>query len=112
MVISGTCTTEYETGSDDGLGIKDDLEVEGSTGVGVIHLFFAIGPLEVTVTSCSLTSVTLTKGTATSGGAGGISVKAFAEVMRGGAANTLVTGSSQEDDKPDAKTLMQLAAGS
>ena len=72
MVISGTCTTEYETGSDDGLGVKGDVEVEGSTGVGVIHLFFAIGPLEVTVTSCSLTSVTPTMGTTTGGGPGGI----------------------------------------
>ena len=34
MVISGTCTTEYETRSDDGLGVKGDVEVEGSTGVG------------------------------------------------------------------------------
>ena len=33
------------------------------------------------------------------------------EVMRGGAGNTLFTGSSQEDDKPDAKTSMQSAAG-
>ena len=31
-------------------------------------------------------------GTATGGGAGGISVKAFAAVMRGGAGNTLDTG--------------------
>ena len=38
-------------------------------------------------------------------------MKAFTEVMRGGAGNTLVTGSSQEDDKPDAKTSMQLATG-
>ena len=52
MVISGTCTTEYETGSDDGLGVEGDVEVEGSTGVGVICLFFAIGPSEVPVTSC------------------------------------------------------------
>ena len=72
MVISGTCTTEYETGSDDGLGVEGDIEVEGSTGVGVIHLIFAIGPLEVTVTSCGLTSVTPTMGTAKGGGAGGI----------------------------------------
>ena len=50
-------------------------------------------------------------GTATGGGAEGISVKAFAEVMRGGAGNTLFTGSSQEDDKPDTKISMQLAAG-
>ena len=42
MVISGTCTTEYETGSDDGLGVKGDVEVEGSTGVGVIHLFLLL----------------------------------------------------------------------
>ena len=111
MVISGTCTTEYETGSDDGLGVEGDMEVEGSTGVGVICLFFAIGPLEVPVTSCSSTSVTPTMGTATGGGAEGISVNAFTEVMRGGAGNTLFTGSSQEDDKPDAKTSMQLAAG-
>ena len=111
MVISGTCTTEYETGSDDGLGVEGNVEVEGSTGVGVIHLFFAIGPLEVTVTSCSLTSVTPTMGTTTGGGAGGVGVKAFTEVMRGGAGNTFVTGSSQEDDKPDAKTSMQLATG-
>ena len=72
MVISGTCTTEYETGSDDGLGVKGDLEVEGSTGVGVIHLFFAIGPFEVTVTSCSMASVTPTMGNATGGGDGGM----------------------------------------
>ena len=72
MVISGTCTTEYETGSDDHLGVKGDIEVEGSTGVGVILLFFAIGPSEVTVTSCSSTSVTPTLGTTTGGGAGGI----------------------------------------
>ena len=30
-------------------------------------------------------------------------MKAFAEVMRGGAGNTLVTGSSQKNDKPDAR---------
>ena len=72
MVISGTCTTEYETGSDDGLGVEGDIEVEGSTGVGVFHLFFAIGPSEVTVTSCGSTSVTPTMGTTTGGGAGGI----------------------------------------
>ena len=92
MVISGTCTTEYETGSDDGLGVKGDIEVAGSTGVGVIHLFFATGPLEVTVTSCSLSSVTPTMGTTTGGGAGGISVKAFAAVMRGGVGNILDMG--------------------
>ena len=92
MVISGTCTTEYETGSDEGLGVEGDVEVEGSTEVGVIHLFFAIGPLEVTVISCSLSSVTPTVGTATGGGAGCISVKAFAAVMRGGAGNTLDMG--------------------
>ena len=40
MVISGTCTTEYETGSDDGLGVEGAVEVEDSTGVGVILLFF------------------------------------------------------------------------
>ena len=50
-------------------------------------------------------------GTTTGGGAEGISVNAFAEVMRGGAGNTLFTGSSQEDDKPNAKTSMQLATG-
>ena len=72
MVISGTCTTEYETGSDDGLGVKGDMEVEGSPGVGVIHLFFATGPSEVTVTSCGSTSVTPTMDIATGGGAGGI----------------------------------------
>ena len=72
MVISGTCTTEYETGSDDGLGVEGDVEVEGSTGVGVILLFFATGPSEVTVTSCGSSSVTPTMGTATGGGAGGI----------------------------------------
>ena len=72
MVISGTCTTEYETGSDDGLGVEGDVEVEGSTRVGVIHLFFAIGPLEVTVTSRGSTSVTPTMDTATGGSAGGI----------------------------------------
>ena len=88
MVISGTCTTEYETGSDDGLGDGGDIEVEGSTGVGVICLFFAIGLSEVTVNSCGLSSVTPTLGTAAGGGAGGISVKAFAAVMRGGAGNT------------------------
>ena len=92
MVISGTCTTEYETGSDDGLGVEGDIEVEGSTGEGVIHLFFATGPSEVKVTSCSLSSVTPTMGTATGSGAGGISVKAFAAVMRGGAGNNLDTG--------------------
>ena len=48
------------------------MEVEGSTGVGVIHLFFAIGPLEVTVTSCGSTSATPTMDTATGGGAGDI----------------------------------------
>ena len=72
MVISGTCTTEYETVSDDGLGVEGDIEVEGSTEVGVILLFFAIGPLEVTVTSCGSTSITPTMGTATGGGAGAI----------------------------------------
>ena len=92
MVISGTCTTEYETGSDDGLGVEGDVEGEGSTGVGVIHLFFAIGPSEVTVTSCSLSSVTPTMGSTTGGGAGGVSVKAFPAVMRGGAGNTLDMG--------------------
>ena len=110
MVISGTCTTEYETGSDDGLGVEGDDEVEGSTGVGVILCFFATGPLEVTVTSCSSSSVTPTMGTTTGGGAGGIRVKAFAAVMRGGAGNTLDKGCSEEDDKPDANTSMQLAA--
>ena len=38
-------------------------------------------------------------------------MNAFAEVMRGGAGNTLDTGSSEEDDKPDAKTSMQSATG-
>ena len=53
MVISGTCTTEYETGSDDGLGVKGDMELEGSTAVGVICLFLQLnlwrsqGPLVV-----------------------------------------------------------------
>ena len=89
MVISGTCTTEYETGSDDGLGVEGDVEVEGSTGVGVICLFFGIEPLEVPVTSCGSTSVTPIMGTTTGGGAEGISVNAFAEVMRGGAGNYL-----------------------
>ena len=111
MVISGTCTTEYETGSDDGLGVEVDIEVEGSTGVGVILLFFATGHLEVTVTSCGSSSVTPTMGTATGGGAGGIQVKAFATVMRDGADKTLLTGCSEEDDKPDANTLMQSATG-
>ena len=87
------------------------MEVEGSTGVGVICLFFAIEPLEDPGTSCGSTSVTPIMGTATGDGAEGISVNAFAKVMRGGAGNTLLTGSSQEDDKPDAKTSMQLAAG-
>ena len=58
MVISGTCTTEYETGSDDSLGVEGDDEVEGSTGVGVILLFLVTGPSEVTVTCCSSLSVT------------------------------------------------------
>ena len=71
MVISGTCTTEYETGSDDSLGVKGDNEVEGSTGVGLILLFLVTGPSEVTVTSCGL-SVTPSMGTATGGGAGGV----------------------------------------
>ena len=72
MVISGTCTTEYETGSDDGLGVEGDVEVEGSTGVGVILIFFAVGPSEVTVTSYGSSSVTPTMGTTTGGGARGI----------------------------------------
>ena len=72
MDISGTCTTEYEIGSDDGLGVEGDDEVEGSTAVGVILHFFATGPSEVTVTSCSLSSVTPTMGTTTGGGVGGI----------------------------------------
>ena len=92
MVISGTCTTEYETGSDDGLGVEGDNEVEGSTGVGVILCFFATVPSEVTVTSCSLSSVTPSMGPTTGGGAGGIRVKAFGAVMRGGAGITLPTG--------------------
>ena len=111
MVISGTCTTEYETGSDDGLGVEGDVEVEGSTGVGVICLFLAIEPSEVPGTSCSSTSVTPIIGTATGSGAEGVSVNAFTEVMRGCAGNTLLTGSSQEDDKPDARTSKQSAAG-
>ena len=110
MVISWTCTTEYETESDDGLSVKGDVEVEGSTGVGVIcFFFFAIGPPEVTVTSYGMTSVTSTMGTTKGGGTGGIWVKAFTEVMRGGAGNTLVTGWSQEDDKPDSNTSMESA---
>ena len=80
-------------------------------GRGYLSFFFAIGPLEVTVTSCSLSSVTPTMGTATGVGAGGIWVKAFAAVMRGGAGNTLVAGWSEEDDKPDDNTSMQLATG-
>ena len=111
MVISGTCTTEYDTGSDDGLGVEGDVEVEGSTGVGVICLFFAMEPLEVPGTSCSSTSVTPIIGTTTGGGAEGVSVNAFTEVMRGGAGNILLTGSSQEDVKPDARTSMQSATG-
>ena len=111
MVISQTCTTEYETGSDDGLGVEGDMEVEGSTGVGVICLFFAMEPLEVPGISCGPTSVTPIMGTTTGGGAEGVSVNAFTEVMRGGAGNILLTGSSQEDDKPDARTSMQSAAG-
>ena len=111
MVISGTCTTEYETGSNDGLGVECDVEVEGSMGGGVIHLFLAMEPLEVPGTSCSSTSVTPFMGTTTGSGAEGVSVNAFTEVKRGGAGNTLFTGSSQEDDKPDAKTSTQLAAG-
>ena len=72
MVISGTCTTEYETGSDDGLGVEGaDEEVEGSTGIGVILLFLVAGPSEVTVTS-SGSSVTPSMGTATGGVAGGV----------------------------------------
>ena len=109
MVISGTCTTE--TGSDDGLGVEGEDEVEGSTGVGVILLLFATGPSEVTVTSCSSSSVTPTMGTTTGGGAGGVRVKAFAAVMRGGAGNTLDKGCSEEDDKPDANTSIQSATG-
>ena len=96
MVISGTCTTEYETGSDDGLGVEGDMEVEGSTGVGVICLFFVMVPLEVPGTSCSSTSVIPIMGTTTGDGAEGVSVNAFIEVMRGGAGNILLTGSSQE----------------
>ena len=38
-------------------------------------------------------------------------MNAFAEVMRGGAGKILLTGSSQEDDKPDARMSMQLATG-
>ena len=38
-------------------------------------------------------------------------MKAFAAVMRGGSGKTLLTGCSEEDDKPDANTSMQLAAG-
>ena len=91
MVISGTCTTEYETGSDDGLGVKGADEVEGSTGVGVILLFLVTGPSEVTVTSCGSSSVTPSMGTATGGGAGGVQVKAFGAVIRGGAGLTLPT---------------------
>ena len=72
MVISGTCTTEYETGSDDGLGVEGDMEVEGSTGVGVIRLFFAMEPSGVPGPSCSSTSVTPIMGTATGGGAEGV----------------------------------------
>ena len=37
-------------------------------------------------------------------------MNAFTAVMRGGAVNVLLTGSSQEDDKPDARTSIQLAA--
>ena len=111
MVISGICTTEYETGSDDGLGVEGDDEVEGSTGVGVILLFLATGPLEVTVNSCGSSSVTPSMGTATGGGAGGIRVKAFGAVMRDGAGITLPTGCSEEDGKPDANTSMQSATG-
>ena len=48
-------------------------------------------------------------GTATGGGAEGVSVNAFAEVMRGGAGNILLTGSSPEDDKPDAELQLQSA---
>ena len=77
----------------------------------MILLFFATGPLEVTVTSCSSSSVTPTMGTATGGGAGGVQVKAFAAVMRGGAGNTLDKGCPEEDHKPDTNTLIQLAAG-
>ena len=36
-------------------------------------------------------------------------MKAFTAVMRGGAGNTLDMGCSEEDDKPDANTLMQSA---
>ena len=111
MVISGTCTTEYETGSDDSLGVNGDNEVEGSTGVGLILLFLVTGPLEVTVTSCTSSSVTPSMGTAPGGGAGGIQVKAFGAVMRGGAGITLPTGCSEEDGKSDANTSMQLATG-
>ena len=68
-------------------------------------------PLEVPGTSCSSTSVIPTMGTTTGGGAEGVSVNVFAEVMRGHAGNILLSGSSQEDDKPDARTSMQLAAG-
>ena len=91
MVISGTCTTEYETGSDDSLSVEGDDEVEGSTGVGVILLFLVTSPSEDTVTPSS-SSVTPSMGTATGGGAGGIRVNAFSAVIRGGAGLTLPTG--------------------
>ena len=73
MVISGTCTTEYETGSDDSLGVNGDDEVEGSTGVGVILLFLVTGPLgghsDLLQFVISHTKYGVT---ATGGGAGGI----------------------------------------
>ena len=111
MVISGTCTTEYETGSDDGLGLEGDVEVEGSRGLGVFHLFFAMEPSEVPGTSCGSTSLIPIMGTTTGGGAEGVSVNAFTAVMRGGVGNVFLTSSSQEDDKPDARTSIQSAAG-
>ena len=46
-----------------------NVQVESFTGVGVICLFFAIGPLEVPVTSCGSTSVTPSISTAIGGGA-------------------------------------------
>ena len=68
-------------------------------------------PLEAPGTSCSSTSVIPIMGTSTGGGAEGVSVNAFTVVMRVGAGNVLLTGSSQEDDKPDARTSIQSATG-
>ena len=68
-------------------------------------------PSEVPGTSCGSTSVIPIMGTTIGGGAEGVSVNAFTAVMRGGAGNVLLTGSSQEDDKPDARTSILLATG-